>query len=133
MVSIEFNQFQQLVINLFPSIEVLRISGDAKYMNANRWKQLILSYLPNLRIFDILLDVYTGTDDDQLRFEDQINQFISSTHRELIENLYRNGLITTERIKNAMLKVDRGDFTDQKADTYSDRPQSSNYKKFLID
>jgi len=49
-----------------------------------------------------------------------------STHQELIENLYRNGLIKDERIKNAMLKVDRGDFTDRKSDAYSDRPQPSN-------
>jgi hypothetical protein len=49
-----------------------------------------------------------------------------STHQELIENLYRNGLINDKRIKNAMLQVDRGDFTDKKTDAYSDRPQSSN-------
>lgn len=49
-----------------------------------------------------------------------------STHQELIENLYRNGLIKDERIKNAMLQVDRADFTDKKSDAYSDRPQSSN-------
>lgn len=48
-----------------------------------------------------------------------------STHRELIENLYRNGFITDERIKHAMLQVDRADFTDQQSDAYSDRPQSS--------
>jgi hypothetical protein len=55
-----------------------------------------------------------------------------STHEELIENLYRNGLITDQRIKNAMLQVDRADFTDQKSDAYNDRPQSSN-DKFYID
>jgi hypothetical protein len=49
-----------------------------------------------------------------------------STHQELIENLYKNGLINDKRIKDAMLKVDRADFTDQKTDAYSDRPQSSN-------
>jgi len=48
-----------------------------------------------------------------------------STHRELIENLYRNGFIRDERIKDAMLQVDRADFTDQKSNAYSDRPQSS--------
>ena len=47
------------------------------------------------------------------------------SHRELIENLYRNGLIKETRIKEAMLQVDRGDFTDQKSDAYDDRPQSS--------
>lgn len=49
-----------------------------------------------------------------------------ATHRELIENLYRNGLIKDQRVKEAMLKVDRGDFTSDKSDAYEDRPQSSN-------
>jgi hypothetical protein len=49
-----------------------------------------------------------------------------STHQELIINLYRNGLIKDERIKDAMLKVDRADFTDQKSDAYRDSPQPSN-------
>ena len=49
------------------------------------------------------------------------------THRELIENLYKNGLIKDQRIKEAMLQVDRADFTDRKPDAYDDRPQSSNF------
>ena len=48
-----------------------------------------------------------------------------STHRELIENLYRNGFIKDERIFEAMVRVDRADFTDQQLGAYSDRPQSS--------
>ena len=48
-----------------------------------------------------------------------------SNHRELIENLYRNGLIKDQRIKEAMLRVDRADFTDSKSYAYDDRPQSS--------
>ncbi len=48
------------------------------------------------------------------------------SHRELIENLYRNGLIKDQRIKESMLRVDRADFTDHKSDAYEDRPQSSN-------
>lgn len=49
------------------------------------------------------------------------------THRELIENLSKNGLIKDQRIKEAMLQVDRADFTDQKPDAYDDRPQSSKF------
>jgi hypothetical protein len=52
-----------------------------------------------------------------------------ATHRELIENLFQNGLIKDRRIKEAMLSVDRGDFTDKKSDAYEDRPQSSNLPK----
>jgi protein-L-isoaspartate(D-aspartate) O-methyltransferase len=49
------------------------------------------------------------------------------SHRELIENLFKNGLIKDQRIKQAMLSVDRADFTDQKSDAYDDRPQSIGY------
>lgn len=52
-----------------------------------------------------------------------------ATHRELIENLFKNGLIKDQRVKEAMLKVDRGDFTNEKSDAYEDRPQSS---KFVV-
>jgi protein-L-isoaspartate O-methyltransferase len=51
------------------------------------------------------------------------------SHRELIENLFKNGLIKDQRIKEAMLSVDRADFTNQKSDAYDDRPQSSNSLK----
>jgi hypothetical protein len=51
------------------------------------------------------------------------------SHRELIENLYRNGLIKDQRIKEVMLQIDRADFTDRKSDAYDDRPQSSNVFK----
>ncbi len=49
-----------------------------------------------------------------------------ASHRELIENLFKNGLIKDQRIKEAMLSIDRADFTDNKSDAYDDRPQSSN-------
>ncbi|CAF1263716.1 unnamed protein product [Rotaria sordida] len=51
----------------------------------------------------------------------------SSTHQELIGNLYKDGIIQDKRIIDAMLKVDRADFTDKKSDTYSDRPQYIGY------
>ncbi|THD27384.1 Methyltransferase [Fasciola hepatica] len=44
------------------------------------------------------------------------------THEELIHNLYKNKVIVTEKIKNAMLAVDRAYFT--KSDPYEDRPLS---------
>jgi hypothetical protein len=48
------------------------------------------------------------------------------SHRELIENLWKNGLIKDKRIKEAMLSVDRADFTNHKSEAYEDRPQPSN-------
>ncbi|CAF1064892.1 unnamed protein product [Rotaria sordida] len=54
---INFDQFEHLVIDLFATIQVLRIlikyNTDIAYVNNNRWEKLILSHMPNLRIFDI--------------------------------------------------------------------------------
>jgi hypothetical protein len=53
--SISFHQFEKLVENFFYYIEVLRIStfNDLSYSHANQWEDLILSSMPNLRIFDM--------------------------------------------------------------------------------
>jgi hypothetical protein len=80
--SIKFDQFEQVVIDLFSTIQVLHLSSsiaavDQAYLDSNKWKQLIISHLPNLRIFDIEIDIYTNNDDDQLRIENEINQFTS--------------------------------------------------------
>ncbi|CAF0925380.1 unnamed protein product [Rotaria sp. Silwood1] len=80
---VNFNQFEQLVIDLFATIQFLRISitynGDTEYMNNKRWEQLILSHMPNLRIFDIRYErcLYNMPPDDnnQLTLDSYINQF----------------------------------------------------------
>jgi hypothetical protein len=78
--SIKFDQFEQLFVNLFSNAEVLRFTkgcdADSEYMGANKWEQLKISHIPNLRIFDIQLDVLEEND-DRLRIETQINQFTS--------------------------------------------------------
>ncbi len=55
--SLNFDQLEQLFINMFRTVEVLRFTVDnyvdGEYMNANRWKQLIIYHIPNLRVFDI--------------------------------------------------------------------------------
>ncbi|CAB3399040.1 unnamed protein product [Caenorhabditis bovis] len=48
-----------------------------------------------------------------------------NTNKELVNNLIKNAIIQTERVKNAMLAVDRGDFTQ--TCPYEDRPQSIGY------
>ncbi|CAF3622400.1 unnamed protein product [Adineta steineri] len=73
---ISFNVFQQLVIDIFRLIQILhifiRFNSDQMYTNANRWEQLILSHMPNLRIFDIR---HEGCSDDIT----SDNQAISNT------------------------------------------------------
>ena len=50
-----FNRFELIVKNFFGYIEVLRITSndDQSYSNAEQWEKLILSSMPNSRIFDI--------------------------------------------------------------------------------
>ncbi|UJR11845.1 hypothetical protein I4U23_016025 [Adineta vaga] len=46
--------------------QVLHISTDEELINANRWKHVISSYLPNLRIFDVLFNVDNGNSAEQV-------------------------------------------------------------------
>ncbi|KFY54919.1 hypothetical protein V497_07347 [Pseudogymnoascus sp. VKM F-4516 (FW-969)] len=46
-----------------------------------------------------------------------------TTNAELVENLYRNKIIQTPRVKEAMLKVDRGQYCPRHTSAYEDSPQ----------
>lgn len=50
---IYFNQFEQLIKDTFRQIQFLHIStkDDITYLDGDRWEQLILSSMPNLRVF----------------------------------------------------------------------------------
>lgn len=57
--TISFNHFESLVNNFFRQLQILRLTvfrrfywNGTEYFSANRWEQLILNNLPNLRIFD---------------------------------------------------------------------------------
>lgn len=49
------------------------------------------------------------------------------TNQDLIDNMVRSGLINSDRVANAMKKVDRGNYVLNKSDAYLDSPQSINY------
>ncbi|CAF3967485.1 unnamed protein product [Adineta steineri] len=74
--SIYFNAFEEMMIDIFNQVQVLHISirfiYNEMYGNANRWEQLILSHMPNLRIFDIQYDNITTDNHNG-------NQVISNT------------------------------------------------------
>jgi len=78
IVSINFNAFEIVIKNFFHHVEVLRISTkySQAYLDAQRWERVILSYMPNLRIFDI--DHEGIVRDNQLTFHDFVKQFNSS-------------------------------------------------------
>jgi hypothetical protein len=76
-----FDEFELLIKNSFPSIQVLHllVDGYDEYTNANRWKQLISSSMPYLRIFDIQCSYrYVRNSTIQKVHEFQLNQFTTS-------------------------------------------------------
>ncbi|KAL2072246.1 hypothetical protein VTL71DRAFT_11589 [Oculimacula yallundae] len=50
-----------------------------------------------------------------------------STNSELISNLYKNKLITSPLVRDAMIKVDRAHFCPSPENAYEDSPQSIGY------
>jgi len=75
---IHFNQLKDLIKKFFRHVQVLRLTTtfEPEYLDAKRWEQLISSYMPNLRIFDINHCGYGPH--NRLTFHDLINQFNSS-------------------------------------------------------
>jgi hypothetical protein len=78
----KFDQFIQLFIDVFRSTEVLCVTVqgyniDQTYLNGNRWKQAISTYIPKLRVFDFVFDLSGNNADDLQTIETDINQFTS--------------------------------------------------------
>lgn len=74
--NMEFDEFELLVRNYFQQIQVLHFSRnfDEQFLNANRWERLIVSHMPQLRIFDFHC---TMSAFDQNKFDNLINHFHS--------------------------------------------------------
>ncbi|CAF4187706.1 unnamed protein product [Rotaria sordida] len=73
-----FNRFEQLIKNFFYHVEILRFTSkyDSRYLDAEIWENLIVSYMPYLRIFDINHD---GSIQHNLsRYHNWIDQFNST-------------------------------------------------------
>ncbi|CAF0980559.1 unnamed protein product [Rotaria sordida] len=72
--SIDFNKFENIIKQFFDYVEILHLTmnSDEKYLNAKLWQQLIISYMPYLRIFDMK---YQGSIGNKY---DIIKQFSSS-------------------------------------------------------
>jgi len=79
-----FHQVESIMRNLFNSVQVLYISifarNDGACLDANRWKQLILTSLPYLRIFDIDFVIHDDlrSGNNIYRYLNQIDEFNSS-------------------------------------------------------
>jgi hypothetical protein len=73
-----FNRLEKLIKNLFYYVEVLRLTTkyDVSYLIAYRWEELIVSHMPNLRMFDINHDGFRQN--SPLSYHNLIKQFNSS-------------------------------------------------------
>ena len=76
---IQPHRLEKLIKYFFRTVEVLRLMTrhNQSYFHAERWEQLILSYLPNLRVFD-LNHIDTVIDDNYLTHYFKIQNFDSS-------------------------------------------------------
>ncbi|CAF3801350.1 unnamed protein product, partial [Rotaria sp. Silwood1] len=78
---LDFNQFEQLIIGYFQQVESLYLSSryDVDYLNANRWQQLILNHMKNLKIFDLYhIDLKRfDNNNSQEIYHDLIDNFVS--------------------------------------------------------
>jgi hypothetical protein len=69
-----FNRLEHIIKNYFHCIEVFHLESthDQSYLHAKQWEQIILSDMPNLRVFDIN---HNGLGEN---YHDLINEFNSS-------------------------------------------------------
>ncbi|CAF3771071.1 unnamed protein product [Rotaria sp. Silwood1] len=78
--TITFDELELTMIkNFFHQVQVLYIStnSDIAYLDANRWKRLILSYIPQLRIFDFQHRNMIENSNNN-NYDNMINRFYSS-------------------------------------------------------
>ncbi|CAF4786954.1 unnamed protein product [Rotaria sp. Silwood1] len=75
---VDFNQLEKIIKIFFRYVEILclTIAYDESYLDTKQWEQLILSFMPNLHIFDINHD--SSARKNPLIYHNSINQFTSS-------------------------------------------------------
>ncbi len=73
---VRLSRLEKLMRNFFHHVEDFRLTVkyDRRYFDANLWEQLIESYMPNLRIFDIN---YKGAVDNSSSYHQLVDQFNS--------------------------------------------------------
>ncbi|CAF1261763.1 unnamed protein product [Rotaria sordida] len=75
---IHFGKFEKIIKDFFHHVQTLHLTiiGDKSSLDAKQYQELITSYMPYLRIFDINHEYSIGKND--LTYHDIINQFNSS-------------------------------------------------------
>ncbi|UJR11280.1 hypothetical protein I4U23_015462 [Adineta vaga] len=76
---IHFNQFELMIQNLFPYIQVLHFSTEENknFFDAHRWEHLITCHMPHLRIFDMKISSYLSFIGQRNDCINKIEQFSS--------------------------------------------------------
>ncbi|CAF1437534.1 unnamed protein product [Adineta steineri] len=77
----DFDNFELLAKDLFHNLQVLRLYASLRieYLDANRWQNLILSYIPNLITFDFQYIYFADFEDNMMSsYENLIKNFTTS-------------------------------------------------------
>ncbi|CAF4395162.1 unnamed protein product, partial [Rotaria sp. Silwood2] len=75
---IRFDKVEKILKDFFHNVQILHLTTkyDEAYLNAKRWEDLIVSYMPYLRVFDI--NHQNSMLNNNLTYHDSIKQFNSS-------------------------------------------------------
>jgi hypothetical protein len=79
--SATFDEFEIFIQNIYSKLKVLRLnilSEDIAYLDANRWENFLLQYLPQLKEFYLRYDLMIAKGYDGPVYDGEPNQFNSS-------------------------------------------------------
>jgi hypothetical protein len=77
----KFDEFEMFISGIQWKLKFLYITTESKdvtYFDANRWEELILKYLPDLKVFHLQYDEFTCEENESPVFIGEPNQFTSS-------------------------------------------------------
>ncbi|CAF2814620.1 unnamed protein product [Rotaria sp. Silwood2] len=78
---IRFDEFQIFITKIYSKLQVLSVtslSQDMTYLDADRWEEFILKYLPLLQKFNLRYYVFLNNDHETVMYFGKSNQFFSS-------------------------------------------------------
>ena len=78
---VTFDEFEILITKIYSKLKVLSLttlSEDMTYLDASRWEQFILQYLPQLEKFYLKSNTHFDDDYEPPLYLGESNQFISS-------------------------------------------------------
>ncbi|CAF1413447.1 unnamed protein product [Adineta ricciae] len=94
---IDFGQFEVMIRNIFPSVEVLHMTIEdfKEYFDANRWEQLVTHFIPHLHNFKLKLSCYIDlfkSPSHCMKAIEQFNSTFWSERRWFFDHIFDEGL-----------------------------------------